>query len=160
MIEEKTITENSNSYHNISSSTSEQPSRSIARMAVIGLALVFAVSVFYEPSRPGPDGSYFTICAFKIFTTLPCPGCGLTHSFCSIGKGDFAEAFDYHLLGPLLFLLAILIFLRSASVLAGWRGPALAFDRAASRIKLLYVLFAVFVVFGFGRILYLLFFRS
>lgn len=160
MIEEKAISDSSNAYKDAYASTQEeQPSKNIARMAIIGLAITFLVSIFYEPSRPGPDGFYFTICAFKLFTNIPCPGCGLTHSFCSIGKGDFGEAFAYHLLGPPLFFLAILIFFRSVCVMTGWTKPALIFDRTASRIKLLHILFAAFVVFGIGRIIYLTFFR-
>jgi hypothetical protein len=160
MIEEKAISDTSNAYSAASVSIQEEePSKSIAKMAVTGLAIVFLISIFYEPSRPGPDGFYFTICAFKLFTNLPCPGCGLTHSFCSIGKGDFEDAFAYNLLGPPVFLLAILIFLRAVFVLAGWTKPALLFDRTASRMKLLHILFAAFVIFGFGRIIYLAFFR-
>jgi len=160
MIEEKAILENSNHSHIEQVPAQEQPSKTIARMAVIGLALIFLISLFYQPAKPRLDGSYFTICTFKIVTGLPCPGCGLTHSFCSIGKGDFNEAFAYNLLGPPLFLLALLIFLRSICVLVGWMRPALVFDRAASRARLLQILFAAFVAFGFGRILYIIFFRG
>lgn len=159
MIEETAILGNDNSHDIELASAQDQPSKTIARISAIGLAVVFLVSLFYQPSRPGADGSYFTLCAFKMFTGLPCPGCGLTHSFCSIGKGDFNEAFYYNLLGPPLFLLAILIFLRAICVLVGWTKPAVVFDRVASRLKLLQILFVTFLVFGFGRILYLMFFK-
>ncbi|HEY9232631.1 MAG TPA: DUF2752 domain-containing protein, partial [Blastocatellia bacterium] len=55
------------------------PSRSLAWLVMLGLAGVFIVSVIYHPS----EGNYFTVCGFKNMTGLPCPGCGLTHSFCA-----------------------------------------------------------------------------
>ncbi len=34
---------------------------------------------------------------------LPCPGCGLTRSFCSISAGHPVAAFTDHLTGPFLY---------------------------------------------------------
>lgn len=50
------------------------------------------------------------ICSMKLLTGLPCPGCGLTHSFCAISSGNFADAFKFHLFGPFIYI-AVLIFI-------------------------------------------------
>ena len=134
--------------------SSSRLSRRAAALAVMGLAVVYIVSIIYSPSDPA-DGQYFTICGFKNLTGLPCPGCGLTHSFCAIGKGDMGSAFAYNFLGPPLFLFSILIWIRSISALTGFEKFASAFDRVAARWKPARVFLIAFVLFGAGRIIYL-----
>ena len=131
-----------------------RPSKRMAAVIVAGLMVVFLVSIFYKPQE-SIDGQYFTICGFKNFTGLPCPGCGLTHSFCAIGKGDFVSAIVYNILGPPLFLLSLLIWIRSVCVLAGRTRFALAFDRMVARMRPVRVFLIAFVLFGAGRIIYL-----
>jgi len=53
----------------------------------------------------------FTLCPFKALTSLPCPGCGMTHAFLALGRLDFAAAFAYN---PLSFPLAALMMLYAA----------------------------------------------
>src|SRR5262245_57656798 len=89
------------------------PSKRLAGLLLLGLTAVFVTSVLLRP----PAGDYFTICAFKNFTGLPCPGCGLTHSFCALGKGDVVGAFVFNALGPPLFIAFLFIWVRSAFVL-------------------------------------------
>jgi uncharacterized protein DUF2752 len=133
----------------------ERPSKRVAALVLGGLALVFLMSFLYEPAPVGPDRQYFTLCAFKNFTGLPCPGCGLTHSFCAIGKADLGQALSFNLLGPPLFLFAALMWLRSAFVVAGWTHRACAIDRAVARFKPVRTFAIAFLVFGVGRIAYL-----
>ncbi len=143
----------------ITQSRLTERSRAQKHTSVIVLALLtmfFLASIFYRASDVGPDGQYFTICAFKNIVGLPCPGCGLAHSFCALGKGRLVEAFRFNLLGPVVYFLFILIWLRSLSVLSGWRRPVMWMDRAASRLKLIPVFVVMFAVLGLGRILYLL----
>ena len=68
----------------------EQPSKRLAVFGLVGLFAVFLASVLFRP----PVGEYFTVCGFKNLTGLPCPGCGLTHSFCEIGKAPGARSAD------------------------------------------------------------------
>lgn len=68
-------------------------------IACIGLATLVA-SVLYAPwSTSGP-----VMCPLRFLVGLPCPGCGLTRSFCALAQGDLHNALHYHLLGPGLFL--------------------------------------------------------
>ena len=47
-------------------------------------------------------------CTFLRFTGIPCPGCGLTRSFISIGHGDFVGAWRFNPAG--LFFFAVVAF--------------------------------------------------
>ncbi len=131
-----------------------RPSKRMAAVIFAGLTAVFLLSIFYRPEE-ATDGRYFTICGFKNFTGLPCPGCGLTHSFCAIGKGDIITAFVYNILGPPLFLLLLSIWTRAVCVLAGRTRFALAFDKIVMRLRPMRVFLIAFVLFGVGRIIYL-----
>lgn len=136
-----------------------RPSKRVALLAVIGLGIVFVVSILYAPSGE-PGGQYFTICAFKNGTGLPCPGCGLGHSFCSIGKGDMTKAFAFNLLGPPLFLFAFLYWLRSGAVLLNKDRFALAFDEKIGRLRVVRWAAVAFALFGVLRIVYIFLFES
>lgn len=50
----------------------------------------------------------FYRCPFQLFFGLSCPGCGMTRSFLSLLKLDFAHAFYYHPLFPVVILVALL----------------------------------------------------
>ena len=99
-------------------SAAEAPSKKLALFGLIGLFAVFMVSLLFTL----PEGQYFTICGFKNFTGLPCPGCGLTHSFCALGKGEITAAFSFNLLGPPLFFALVLLWIRSGCVLLNKDG--------------------------------------
>lgn len=74
---------------------------------------VFAVSAMWSPKDlPG-----FVLCPFRAVTGLPCPGCGMTRAFCSIGHGDFAGAFGFNVLAPFVFLAALLLWAHALATL-------------------------------------------
>ena len=131
------------------------PSKKLALLALILLSGTFALSVLLAPQ----GGDYFTVCGIKNLSGLPCPGCGLTHSFCAMGKGQIIAAFGYNLLGPPLFLVFALVWIRSALVLLNRTQPVFAFDQLAERIQLVRRFAIAFVVFGTARILYVLLFQ-
>jgi hypothetical protein len=135
--------------------TSRQ-SKMLAAFALITLSGVFLASIIFSLPQTYSPEPYFTICGFKSFTGLPCPGCGLTHSFCALGKGDVVSAVGFNLLGPPLFILFVLVWMRSACVLMNKPGPVLAFDRIADRFHLVRAFVIAFAVFGAARIIYLL----
>jgi len=66
---------------------------------------VFAVSALWSPKDlPG-----VVLCPFRALTGIPCPGCGMTRAFCSIGHGDVSGAFGYNALAPFVFAAALLV---------------------------------------------------
>jgi hypothetical protein len=68
------------------------------RIALAGLMIAAAL----------PQGGLkFTLCLFKVWTGLPCPGCGLTRSFTSAWHLAFADAVRYHALGLFVFSLFV-----------------------------------------------------
>ena len=130
-------------------------SRRVATAALIGLTCVLLASVFYAPSPVDADGHYFTLCGFKALTGLPCPGCGLTHSFCAIGKGDLRKAFAFNAVGPPLYLVSTLVWLRFLFALAGLKRPVEIFDRRVSHIMVVRLFAIALGVFGIARIIYM-----
>lgn len=119
------------------------------------LTLVMLTSIIYRPAETNPNGDYYTICGFKNLTGLPCPGCGLTHSFCEIGKGHMASAFSWNWLGIPLFLMMILIWCKALFILTSQYGPAFALDKLAARLRPLRLTAIAFAVYGIGRIIYI-----
>ena len=140
---------------NVEPTTVEQPSKRLAVFGLVGLFAVFLASVLFRP----PAGEYFTVCGFKSFTGLPCPGCGLTHSFCALGKGEVTDAFGFNLLGPPLFLVLVLIWIRSACVLSNRIGAVQLLDRIAGRFNVAWTFAIGFAVYGIARIVYLVAFH-
>ncbi|HXU07566.1 MAG TPA: DUF2752 domain-containing protein [Blastocatellia bacterium] len=129
-------------------------SKKLAVFALAGLSVLFLVSAFFKPST----GEYFTICGFKNLTGLPCPGCGLTHSFCALTQGDIAGAFAFNLLGPLLYLALIVLWIRSMCVLLDRTEMVRHYDEFAARFSLVRMYAIAFAVYGIVRIAYLLMF--
>ena len=83
----------------------------IRAVAVTALAAVVVpvANVFSLPAIP--------MCAFKLWTGLACPGCGMTRSMVCLCRGDVAAAFRFHPLGLVLGGAAL-------AVLAGGVGGA------------------------------------
>lgn len=71
-----------------------------ARWGVVGvLSALLLCSRLYAPwSEDGP-----ILCMVRAWTGVPCPGCGLTRSFCALATGHLGRSFRFHGLGPLLF---------------------------------------------------------
>ncbi len=58
-------------------------------------------------SLPGV-GPMPTLCMWKIATGVDCPGCGLTRCFVALAHGDLADAWRFHPVGIVLFVLLAL----------------------------------------------------
>jgi len=76
------------------------------------LSAVLLVAFFWQPSDNG-----IILCYFRGLTGLPCPGCGLTRSLCAIAKGELLQSFQYHIFGPLVFLIAVGFWVRAIAEL-------------------------------------------
>jgi hypothetical protein len=76
------------------------------------LTAVLLVAFFWQPDDQG-----IILCYFRSLTGLPCPGCGLTRSLCAIAKGAMLRSFEYHPFGPLLFLIAMVMWFRAIAEL-------------------------------------------
>jgi hypothetical protein len=131
-------------------------SKRVAWLLFVVMSAVILVSIVHTPAPVKPNEEYFTICGFKNLTGLPCPGCGLTHSFCEIGKGHLASAFDFNWLGLPLFLLTVLIWLQTIFILTNSTTPAFALDRFAARVRPMRLFAIAFALYGVGRIVYIL----
>jgi hypothetical protein len=109
------------------------PDTAVSRSGRIGHALAagFLLAVFAASflgvdrwSLPGISligGEGGTTCLLRRATGLPCATCGMTRSFCAIGRSDLGAAFAQHPLGPILYGVLVLVMLRSAAVAATGR---------------------------------------
>jgi len=122
----------------------------VGHAVVAGLiALVFIASVLGVDrwrvlglQAIGPEGS--TLCLLRRTTGLPCPTCGMTRSFCAMGRGEVADAFQKHPLGPVLYALLAFVMVRSAA--AAVRGRRLFAGTARLLLWTVPVLLAAAVV--------------
>lgn len=80
----------------------------VIRLGIAGiLFLIILASVYYDPVN-----YKITDCSFKHFIGVSCPGCGLTRSFHAGANLNIADAFAFHLLGPLFLLGFIFLFFK------------------------------------------------
>ena len=105
---------------------------------IVLLAVLIGVVVASVVWHPSDEGG-FVFCPFRRATGWPCPGCGLTRSFCALAKGHVAQSFAFHALGPVAFGLVCVWIVRSAAAIAGRRSAVAAFDAAVSRWKLVHI---------------------
>jgi hypothetical protein len=76
--------------------------QSITREQLIaGVALATSMVV------PASQLPVMPLCPFKLLTGFPCPGCGLTHAFCSISHGHLKVAWQANPFGFLFYTLAL-----------------------------------------------------
>lgn len=69
-------------------------------LGAVACLSVLIVSYVYAPyKQSGP-----VLCPLRLFSGLPCPGCGLTRAFCSITHGHLVAAVRFHAFSPLVFL--------------------------------------------------------
>lgn len=64
------------------------------------IVLIFAYSGFFSPDKD----NYPVICVHERITGMPCPSCGLSHSFSLILRGRIGEAYEWNIYGMRIFL--------------------------------------------------------
>ena len=105
--------------HCISVSTDSMPAeRPLPGQAKVRHIVVLALCVLAVSGslllRHGGDGLYLfgikwpTSCPLYQNFGVKCALCGLTRSFCSIARGDFSKAAQFHSLGPAFFVFVCL----------------------------------------------------
>jgi len=67
--------------------------------ALVAIPAVFAFCWFYRDTMGGGP----VLCPLRFFMGIPCPGCGLTRSFCCLIHLELWSAVKYHVLGPVVF---------------------------------------------------------
>lgn len=128
----------------MSSTTSLAEARSLDRdevqrsllLASLGAATLVASFAYAPWAESGP-----VLCPFRLLTGLPCPGCGLTRSFCAMAHGHLNQALGFHLFGPALFvavvaLVPLLAFEVATARRIGWLHRALYSQRLAGWVAL------------------------
>ena len=68
-------------------------SLALGAAAVLGLSVILSEQML--------RGTGVELCRFYSWSSLPCPGCGLTRAFCAISDGEFGRAWE---LNPFSFL--------------------------------------------------------
>ena len=71
------------------------------------LILGFLLSIFLNPEKVN-----LLPCYFHKITGFSCPSCGLTRSFHAVSHLHFQEAFQLHLMGPVIYFALIFLFLK------------------------------------------------
>lgn len=73
---------------------------------IIGLIVILTYSALVNPEE-----SNITTCRFHELTGLDCPACGISRSFYALSHFKFSDAYDYHIFGPVLFLIFLFLLL-------------------------------------------------
>ena len=116
---------------------------------VIGVLLLS----FLLPMR----GFSFSLCPFHWITGIPCFGCGLTRSVCSISSGHILAALEYHPFGLVAY--ALLIGLLSYAIFPSVRRRFDSIIQQKSGVvsALKWSVLVMFMLFGALRMYYFLF---
>lgn len=94
------------------------------RVVVLLIAGLSAVGLVVARLWPvGSVDSGTPTCLLRIFTGLPCPGCGMTRAWVHVAHGDVLTAFEYNLFGPIGMAVAAGIVVYVAVALVRRRPP-------------------------------------
>jgi hypothetical protein len=70
--------------------------------AFVGLTVVLILGIAWEPADTG-----IPMCAVRLSTGVPCPGCGMTRGLAALLKGRAMESLEYHAFAPVVAVAAI-----------------------------------------------------
>lgn len=80
------------------------------RVFLVSLFLgLILLTIFVDPRNVS-----MLACRFKSMSGANCPTCGISRSFYAFSHLHIAEAFSYHLLGPVLYLSILILSVKSA----------------------------------------------
>ena len=92
------------------------------------------------------------LCPFRALTGLPCPGCGMTRAFCSMGHGDLSGAFGYNALAPFVFAGALLLWAHALATVLKFDSARAALERLKPTPKAAGFMLAVTLVWWVVRL--------
>ena len=69
------------------------------RIAAVVVPMLWLAAWLYQPYVHNG----LTLCWFRLLTGLPCPGCGLTRSWCELSRGHVIASLTEHPLGIAIF---------------------------------------------------------
>lgn len=100
----------------------------LLRAAAFGAAATVAFVFAFGVRLPG-----IPLCAMKVWTGYPCPGCGMTRSVVNLCRGDVLSSFRFHPLGPVICAFVAAGLVGAVLGLVRGRDPVWAFaDRRGS----------------------------
>ncbi|MFZ5518002.1 MAG: DUF2752 domain-containing protein [Candidatus Zhuqueibacterota bacterium] len=98
-----------------------------------------------------PQHSFLPSCYFKSLTGLDCPSCGLSRSFYAVSHFHIHDAFRYHLMGPILFLIFALVLVKLSFEIALRKAIRVSIPRSAMTIALI-VFFGTWLIYWLTRL--------
>ena len=104
-------------------SVGDQRVRSYQLINII-IAGVIVMIIIYSGIFSPVKNNYPVKCVHEKFTGMPCPSCGLSHSFSYIVRGDFDRASDLNIYGMRVFLFFLFqLILRGSNFIYLKRNP-------------------------------------
>ena len=103
---------------------------------VFGFALLTVIFLVSTGVPPAALEGFGSICLFRNILGIPCPGCGMTHAFLSIGHGDIPGAFSMNPLGVVVYGICVLMWLQLLVRLAGRRVVKISLGRVERTLLL------------------------
>lgn len=121
-------------------------SRLVSAVCLVGLLAAM---------RLPEGGPRLPVCQFRVWTGLPCFGCGLTRSVVALAHWDVGAACFYHPAGFAVFPAALAFALLLPARRATRERLAWRLERSRRAVDAVgVVLLAGFVLYGFGRIVW------
>jgi len=117
---------------------------------VVAILLLF---VLLWAGLVDPDKGNITTCLFLEKTGHPCPTCGMSRSFYASFHLDLDKAFQFHILGPPLYLFLLIVFFKFSIELTAGRKIQLGLNS-----RYLYLLLYIFAFLLILNWLYMLFY--
>lgn len=86
------------------------------------IVCIFIYSGIFSPL----SNNYPVSCVHEQLTGMSCPSCGMSHSFSYIIRGDIAQALEWNIYGPRVFLFFLFqLFLRISNLVILNRKPSM-----------------------------------
>ena len=112
-------------------------------------AILLAAFLIFPFLTPSGDTGFVT-CRFHELTGLSCPTCGISRSLDALVHGHLAESFRMHLFGPVIYLIALGLFVKVT--VAGVTGKNLVTTVTGNRVKQILAIFAgLWIVYWLAR---------